>query len=92
MIRLFTEIAPIAICITLLYALWQADEYCTQLEYDLNVSNTAIMIYKEENKRLAERNEDLEVANECLIKYSNRDRCITAIKHTPLPKLVHEKH
>lgn len=72
------------------YALWQADEVVTQLEYDLNVSNTAIMVYKAENKRLTERNEDLEVANECLIKYSNRDRCITAIKHTPLPKLVKE--
>lgn len=72
-------------------ALWQADEYCTQLEYDLNVSSTALMVSKSENKRLRERNEELMNANECLIKYSYRDRCITqAIKHTKLPPLVKE--
>lgn len=76
--------------ITPWYALWQADEVVTQLEYDLNVSNTAIIIYKDQNKRLREENVGLRKANQCLLDYSHRDRCITAIKKTPLPTLEKE--
>lgn len=61
-----------------------------QLMHDINVTQTAFAISQANYKRLAERNEELGNANECLIKYSNRDSCITAIKHTPLPKLVKE--
>lgn len=78
-------------CGAMAVALWQASDRVAELEYDLNVSNTAIMVYKSENKRLQERNEDLMNANECLIKYSHRDRCITSIKKTPLPKLEETK-
>jgi len=59
-----------------------------QLIYDLNVSQTAFKIQSETFKRVSLDNQMLRQANECLIKYSYRDRCITAIKNTPLPPLV----
>lgn len=62
-----------------------------QLIHELNVRNATFIIQKANIERLQEDNDNLRQANECLIKYSYRDRCITAIKHTPLPKLVKEK-
>lgn len=75
-------------CGAMAVALWQADEVVTQLEYDLNVSNTAIMVYKSENKRLQEKNVGLRKANSCLM--TNGKNCSKGILATPLPKLVKE--
>lgn len=73
---------------------WLAHEFASEnnrLTYDLNVSQTAFKIQSSVVKKVTEENKGLRKANDCLIKYSHRDRCITAIKHTPLPPLVKEK-
>lgn len=64
------------------------DDIIDQKIYDINVSQTAFKIQSATLKRVSLDNQMLRQANECLIKYSYRDKCITAIKHTPLPKMI----
>lgn len=78
----------LSLCITVcLWIVYMQDSIIVQREYDLNVSQTAFKIQKSTLERVADENQMLRQANECLITYSYRDRCITAIKHTPLPPL-----
>ena len=70
------------------YALVVQDDIISQQQYDLNVLQTAFKIQSATLKRVNLDDQMLRQANECLIKYSYRDRCITAIKATPLPKMI----
>jgi len=71
-----------------IYALVMQDDIIADREWETKAIRTAFKIQSETFKRVSLDNKMLRQANECLIKYSNRDRCITAIKHTPLPPMV----
>lgn len=63
------------------------DDYIGELQYKLDIAKAQLKISSSLYDGLSDENKMLRQANECLITYSYRDRCITAIKHTPLPKL-----
>ena len=73
-----------------IYALVVQDDIIADREWEIKAIRTAFKIQSETFKRVSLDNKMLRQANECLIKYSNRDRCITAIKHTPFPPIVKE--